>query len=144
MEKRASDNGEQNRFTKRVAIFIAIAGVVLGLTTSLFAVRESFGGWVTLLGLVFFPFTFAYFPFYTLFTDGNWNLLLLNYGSIAASWILLYIPEREKWKSRSAIDEPPTQPVVTKDTPSPTVILIVIVGILFAVTVCALSIRAIW
>ena len=114
---------------KRVAIFIAIAGVILGLTASLLAVYEIAGGWGVVLGLLLFPLTFAYLPFYTLFADGRWDLLLLNYGSIAVSWILLYIADRAEEKPqepRSAIDEPPTQPVATKDNPTLAIVFTVI------------------
>ena len=125
---------------KRVAIFIAIAGVVLGLTASLFAVYEIAGGWGVLLGLLVFPFTFAYFPFYTLFAEGNWGLLLLNYGSVAVSWILLYLADRTvktPQPMRSAIDEPPTQPVATKDNPTFAIILAVIGILVVAAYICA-------
>jgi len=125
---------------KRVAIFIAIAGVILGLTASLFAVYEIAGGWGVVLGLLLFPLTFAYLPFYTLFVDGSWDLLLLNYGSIAVSWILLYIADNKEEKPqapRSAIDEPPTQPVVTKDNPTLAIILVAIGGLALAASICA-------
>jgi hypothetical protein len=132
-----------NNFMKRLAIFIAIAGVLIGLIASLFAVYEVAGGWGVLLGLLLFPLTFAYLPFYALLADGSWNLLLLNYGSIAVSWLLLSIADHREEKPRSAIDEPPTQPVVTKDTPSLAVILLVAGGVILAVIVCALALRAI-
>lgn len=125
---------------KRVAIFIAITGVVLGLTASLFAVYKIAGSWGVLLGLLVFPFTFAYFPFYALFADGNWGLLLLNYGSVAVSWILLYLAdrtERTPQPARSAIDEPPTQPVATKDNPTFAIILAVIGILVVAAYICA-------
>jgi hypothetical protein len=125
---------------KRVAIFIAIAGALLGLTASLLAAYEIAGGWGVLLGLLLFPLTFAYLPFYTLFADGSWGLLLLNYGSIAVSWILLYIADKKEEKPqapRSAIDEPPTQPVVTKDNPTLAIILVAIGGLVLAAYICA-------
>lgn len=125
---------------KRVAIFIAIAGVVLGLTASLFAVYEIAGGWGVLLGLLVFPLTFAYFPFYTLFADGKWGLLLLNYGSVALSWMLLYLADRTEktpQPERSAIDEPPTQPVATKDNPTFAIILALVGILVVAAYICA-------
>ena len=129
-----------NKVIKRVAIFIAIAGLILGLTASLFAVYEIAGGWGVLLGLLLFPLTFAYLPFYTLFAHGSWDLLLLNYGSIAMSWILLYLADNKEEKSqapRSAIDEPPTQPVVTKENPTLGIILVAIGGLVLAAYICA-------
>jgi hypothetical protein len=113
---------------------------VLGLTASLFAVYEIAGGWGVLLGLLVFPFTFAYFPLYTLFADGNWGLLLLNYGSVAVSWILLYLADRTEkttQPARSAIDEPPTQPVATKDNPTFAIIMAVIGILVVAAYICA-------
>ena len=83
---------------KRVAIFLAIIGVLLGLIASLFTVYEVAGGWGLFVGLLLFPLTFAYLSFYTLFTDGSWNLLLLNYGSLAVSWILLSIADKPQEK----------------------------------------------
>ena len=125
---------------KRVAIFIAIAGALLGLTASLLAAYEIAGGWGVLLGLLLFPLTFAYLPFYTLFADSSWGLLLLNYGSIAVSWILLYVADNKEEKPQappSAIDEPRTQPVVTKDNPTLAIILVAIGGLVLAAYLCA-------
>jgi hypothetical protein len=125
---------------KRAAIFVAIAGVVLGLTASLFTVYEVAGIWGVILGLLIFPLTFAYLPFYLLFAEGNWSLLLLNYGSIAVSWSLLFLADRtEKPQpaARSAIDEPPTQPVATKDNPTLAILFIVIGGLVLAAYICA-------
>jgi hypothetical protein len=125
---------------KRAAIFVAIAGVVLGLTASLFIVYEVAGGWGLFVGLLLFPLTFAYLPFYVLFAEGNWSLLLINYGSIAISWVLLYLADRtEKTQqpARSAIDEPPTQPVATKDNPTLAILLAVIGGLILAAYICA-------
>jgi hypothetical protein len=128
---------------KQLAIFIAIMGVLLGLIASLFVVYEVGGAWGVFVGLLLFPLTLAYLPFYTLLTDGNWNLLLFNYGSITLSWILLSIAEKQKQKPPLATDEPPTQPVVTKDNPSPAVVVMVIGGVILAAILCALLLRVI-
>lgn len=125
---------------KRAAIFVAIAGVVLGLTASLITAYEVAGVWGVILGIIIFPLTFAYLPFYILFAEGNWSLLLLNYGSIAVSWVLLYLAgrtEKPPQPARSAIDEPPTQPVATKDNPTLAILLIVIGGLVLAAYICA-------
>ena len=93
-----------------------------------------------LLGLLLFPLTFAYLPLYTLFADGSWELLLINYGSIAVSWILLYVADNKEEKPqapRSAIDESPTQPVATKDNPTLAIILVAIGGLVLAAYICA-------
>jgi hypothetical protein len=133
----------KNKFIKQLAIFIAIAGVLVGLALSLVAVYEVAGGWGVILGLLVFPLTFVYIPFYILVADGSWNLLLLNYGSLAVSWILLYVADKleEPQRPRSAIDEPPTQPVVTKDSPSFAIILLIIGGVILAAIICALALR---
>jgi hypothetical protein len=124
-----------NKFIKRLAIFIAIAGVVLGLVASSRVVYEIAGGGGVLLALLFFPLTFVYLPFYTLLVHGSWNLLLLNYGSIAVSWILLNIPDRTERQPQRAADEPPTQPVATTDNPTPAIILLVVGGLVLAAIV---------
>lgn len=118
-----------NRLMKRLAIFIAIAGVVVGLVASSLVVYEIAGGGGVLLALLLFPLTFVYLPFYTLLVQGSWNLLLLNYGSIAVSWILLNIPDKLENQPQAAKDEPPTQPVVTSDHPGLTIVLLVLVGL---------------
>ena len=142
MERR-ENRSTGNKLMKRLAIFIAIMGVLLGLIASLFAAHEVGGVWGVFVGLLLFPLTLAYLPFYTLLTDGNWNLLFLNYGPITLSWILLSIADKPKQKLRLATDEPPTQPVVTKDNPSPAVVVMVIGGVILAAIGCALLLRAI-
>jgi hypothetical protein len=136
----------KSKFIKPLAIFIAIAGVVVGLSVSLRTVYEIAGGWGVALGLLVFPLTFAYIPFYMLLAHGSWNLLLLNYGSIAVSWGLLYFADKLEAapeQPRAAIDEPPTQPVVTKENPSPAVIFLIVGGVILAAIICALALRAI-
>ena len=134
-------NDEQRM--KRTATYIAIAGVLLGLAASLFVLYEFAGGRGVLAGLLLFPFTFTYLPLYALFSHGIWDLVMLNYGSITLSWILLYAADMKDEKPRLAADEPPTQPVVTKETPSPAIIGLIIGGILFIAVICALILRAI-
>jgi hypothetical protein len=124
-----------NRLIRRLAIFIAIAGVIFGLAASSLVVYEIAGGGGVVLALLLFPLTFVYLPFYTLLVQGSWNLLLLNYGSIAVSWILLNIPERRESQPKSARDEPPTQPVVTSDHPALTIAVLVLVGLILGAIV---------
>lgn len=124
-----------NRLIRRLAIFVAIAGVVFGLVASSLVVYEIAGGGGVVLALLLFPLTFVYLPFYTLLAQGSWNLLLLNYGSLAVSWILLNIPDRMKTQSRSAQDEPPTQPVVTSDHPALTVAVLILGGLILSAIV---------
>jgi hypothetical protein len=127
-----------SKFVRGVGIFIAIAGVLLGLALSVFVAYEIAGRWGVVVGILIFPFTFAYLPLYALFFYGSWNLLLVNYGSVAVGWILLSIAEKMEKQPQSATDEPPTQPVVTKDYPALTVILLVIGGLVVAAIVFAL------
>jgi hypothetical protein len=126
-----------NKLLKRVAIYIVIAGALLGLVASSLVVYDLFGGWGVLLGILLFPYTFVYFPLYTLFAHGNWNLLLLNYGSVAVGWLLLWIADKKEPQPRLATDEPPTQPVATKDNPTLAIILIVMAALILAALVCA-------
>ena len=126
-----------NKLLKRLAIYIVIAGVLLGLAASSLVVYDLFGGWGVLLGILLFPYTFVYFPLYTLFAQGNWNLLLLNYGSVAVGWALLWIADKKEPQPRLATDEPPTQPVATKDNPTLVIILLVIGLLVLAAFVCA-------
>ena len=127
---------------KRTGIYIAIAGLLLGLTASLFLLYEFAGSRGVLAGLLLFPFTFTYLPLYALFAHGIWDLVMLNYGSITLSWFLLYAADRQDEMSRRAVDEPPTQPVVTKESPSPAITILIIGGILFIAVICALTLRA--
>jgi hypothetical protein len=124
-----------NRLIRRLAIFIALAGVVFGLLASSLVVYQIAGGGGVVLALLLFPLTFVYLPFYTLLAQGNWSLLLLNYGSIAVSWILLNIPDGMESQSRSAQDEPPTQPVVTSDHPALTIVVLILGGLILGAIV---------
>jgi hypothetical protein len=121
-----------NSLIRRLAIFIAIAGVILGLVASSLVVYEIAGGGGVVLALLLFPLTFVYLPFYTLVVQGSWNLLLLNYGSIAMSWLLLSLQDRLEKKPQSAQDEPPTQPVVTSDHPALTIVFLILGGLILA------------
>ena len=127
----------RNKLLKRLAIYVAMAGLLLGLAGSSLVVYEIFGGWGVFLSILLFPYTLAYFPFYTLFAHGNWNLLLLNYGSVVVSWLLLWIADKTETRPPFAIDEPPTQPVVTKDNPTLAIILVVLAVIILVITVYA-------
>ena len=119
-------------FIRNLAMFIAIAGGLFGLVLSFLVVHELFGNRGVFFGLFLFPFVFVYFPFYTLLAYGSWNLLLLNYGSLAVSWFLLSIAEHTERRPRSAIDEPPTKPVATQESPAFAVILLIMGGLLIA------------
>jgi hypothetical protein len=102
------------RLLRQAAISIAIGGGLLDLGLSLLVIHQIFGNWGVLLSLLFFPFTWGYFPFYTLFAYGSWNLLLITYGSIAVSLCLMVIAE--KLETRPTLEVgPPTKPIVTTD-----------------------------
>jgi hypothetical protein len=123
---------------RNLGISIAIAGVVLGLALSIYVTLEIAGGWGVVLGILIFPLTFVYLPLYALIFHGSWNLVLLNYGSLALSWTLLSIAENMEEKPQPATDEPPTQPVATKDYPALTVILLIMGVLVVAAIVFAL------
>jgi hypothetical protein len=91
---------------RNVAMFISIAGGLFGLIQSFLIVHEFFGNWGVLLGLFLFPLVFAYCPFYSLFVYGSWNLLLLNYGSLAVSGALFLIEDPDEKEPRSPSANP--------------------------------------
>ncbi len=103
-----------SRLLRQAAISIAIGGGLIDLGLSLLGIHQIFGNWGVLLSLLFFPFTWGYFPFYTLFAYGSWNLLLITYGSIALGLGLLVIAEKMETRQFPVV-EPPTKPVATKD-----------------------------
>jgi hypothetical protein len=118
-----------------LAILIAIAGVIVGLIASLSVAYEMAGSKGIIGALVLFPYTFAYFPIYTLLLYGSWNLLLLNYGSIALSWRLLVLADRKENLPSLADDRPSTQPVATKTFIGRRALLIILLtacGFIFA------------
>jgi len=129
-----------SKIIRGLGIFITVTGVLMGLALSIFVAYEIAGGWGVVLGILIFPLTFVYLPLYALFFYGSWNLLLVNYGSVALGWILLSVAENmEKSQLQLATDEPPTQPVVTTDYPSLAIILFVVGGLILAAIIFALS-----
>ena len=108
---------------------IAVAGGLIGLAVSLAVVYSELGGVVGLLvGLLLFPVTFSLVPFYTLLTDGSWNLLLINYGTILGAWVLDWIADELERRE----DAPGTEPAATEDRTSAAAIWLV-VGTIFLV-----------
>jgi hypothetical protein len=103
-----------SRLLRQAAISIAIGGGLLDVGLSLLVIHQIFGNWGVLVSLLFFPFTWGYFPFYTLFAYGSWNLLLITYGSISVSLGLLVIAEKIE-TGRAPVVEPTTKPVATND-----------------------------
>lgn len=127
------------KLIRNLGIFIALAGVLVGLALSIFVANQIAGGWGVLLSILIFPLTFAYLPLYALFFYGNWSLLLVNYGSVVIGWILLSVAENmDLPQPQSATDEPPTQPVATKDYPTLALILLIVGGIVIAAILFAL------
>src|SRR5689334_5905733 len=103
-----------SRSLRQVAVFLALGGVIINLTLSLLALYRMFGDWGVFIGLVLFPLTWGYFPFYILFAHGSWILLLITYGSASVSLLLLEIAERMEPRPRLP-PEPPTKPVTTNE-----------------------------
>jgi hypothetical protein len=126
------------KILRKLAAFIAIAGGLCGLTLSLPGMHDVFGSGGFLVGLFLFPYTFVYFPFYALFVDGSWNLLLINYGCLGVSWFLLSITEHREKQPRSAIAEPSTMPVATQNSTF-AFLLLLAGGITLTVLLSALS-----
>jgi hypothetical protein len=127
---------------KRIGNIIAVAGELLGLVLSIVFLYETAGMAGAIFGAVLFPFTWAYLPLYELFTYHSWDLILTNYGSLVVALVLYSMADPKEKQPRSAIDEPPTHPVMTKtlkDYLAPAAILLVISGLILAAVIYALS-----
>jgi hypothetical protein len=122
-----------------MAIVTAIAGGAIGLGLSLVLVHDHYGREGVLYGLLFFPFVLVYFPLYALLIYETWSLFLLTYGSIGLSWLLLSIADAGDQPPRLAIEEPPTKPVVTKESHLFTILLLLAGGLLVAALVSNLA-----
>ena len=121
-----------SKFLRGLGSLIAIAGGLLGFVLSLLVVYAIGGGGGVLLGLFIFPATFALVPFYTLFVYGSWNLLLINYGSMAAGLFLHRIADNMEKQPQALSAEPTPMPAVEqtpKNNPGPAIFLLV-VGVL--------------
>ena len=115
--------------------FIAITGELLGLILSILFVYQMAGTAGMVLGIVFFPFTWAYIPLYKLLVVHSWDLVFTNYGSLAITLLLYAIADSRNPQPRASTKEPLTQPVITKtckDYIAPTLVLFVIGGLILA------------
>jgi hypothetical protein len=115
--------------------FIAAVGESLGLVLSILFVYQMAGTAAIVLGIVFFPFTWAYVPLYKLFVFHSWDLVFTNYGSLVIALLLYAIADNREAQLRLATEEPRTQPVITKtfkDYYAPAVVLFVIGGLILA------------
>jgi uncharacterized protein YraI len=83
-----------SRFLRGLGTFIQIIGGLLGFALTLLFVYWEFGGGGVFIALFVFPLTFGIVPFYALVYYGSWSLLLINYGSLAAGWVLHWIAKR--------------------------------------------------
>jgi uncharacterized protein YraI len=90
-----------SKFLRGLGTFIQIAGGLFGFVISLLFVYVEFGGSALAPALIFFPVAFTLVPWYSLLVYGAWNLLLINYGSIATGWFLHWIANK--------IDEQPQE-----------------------------------
>jgi uncharacterized protein YgiM (DUF1202 family) len=82
-----------SKLLRGTGTLIAIVGGLLGFVLSFIVVYEVWDGGAVLLSLLFFPVVFALVPFFTLFVFGSWNLLLINYGSVAVYMVLHQIAD---------------------------------------------------
>ena len=127
---------------KRIGNYIAVTGELLGLVLSIIFLYEAAGMAGAVLGAVLFPLTWAYLPLYRLFVQHSWVLILTNYGSLIITLVLYSIAEPREAQPRSAIDEPPTHPVMTKtlkDYLVPAIVLLVLSGLILAAFISTLS-----
>ena|SRR5215208_146443 len=123
---------------KVIGNVIAVAGEFLGMILSILFVYKMAGTVGMVLGIAFFPFTWAYIPLYKLFVVHSWDLVFTNYGSLVIALLCYVIADFEKPQPRLATEEPPTQPVMTKtfkDYFGPTFVLFVIGGLILAALV---------
>src|SRR5215216_2976139 len=121
---------------------IAVAGGFLGLVLSILFVYQMAGTTGMLLGIVFFPFTWAYVPLYKLFVVHRWDLVFTNYGSLVIALLFYVIADFKKPQPRLATEGPPTQPVMTKtfkDYIGPAVVLFVLGGLILAALIFLLK-----
>ena len=127
---------------KVIGNFIAVAGELLGLVLSILFVYQMAGIAGMVLGIVFFPFTWAYIPLYKLFVVHSWDLVFTNYGSLAITLLLYAIADSRNPQPRASTKEPPTQPVITKtfkDYIGPVLVLLVIGGVILATLILFLN-----
>ena len=127
---------------KVIGNLIAVAGELLGLVLSILFVYQMAGTAGMVLGIVFFPFTWAYAPLYKLFVSQSWDLVFTNYGSMVIALLLYAIADSRKSQSGLATDEPPTQPVMTKtfkDYFAPALVLFVMGGLILAALISLLK-----
>jgi hypothetical protein len=127
---------------KVIGNFIAVAGELLGLVLSILFVYQMTGTAGMVLGIVFFPFTWAYIPLYKLFVSHRWDLVFTNYGSLVIALLLYAIADIRRPQPRSVTAEPPTQPVMTKtfkDYIGPVLVLLVIGGVILATLILFLN-----
>jgi len=127
---------------KSTGNFIAVTGELLGLLLAILFLYENAGTSGVVLGIVFFPFTWAYLPLYKLFALHSWDLFLTNYGSLAIALLFYLIADNTTEEASSATEEPPTHPVMTKtlkDYIAPAFILLVISGLILAALVTFLK-----
>jgi uncharacterized protein YraI len=105
-----------SKFLRGLGNFVFIIGGLLGFVLSLFVVYAVAGGGGVIASLFLFPLTFTLVPFYSLFVYGNWNLLLINYGSAIIAWTLYKIAENVDEKAKESTLETPW--VIARDLPS--------------------------
>jgi hypothetical protein len=113
-----------SKFIRGLGSFIQIAGGLLGFVLSLLFLYSEFGGGAVIVGLFIFPATLGLLPLYALFVYGAWNLLLINYGSIAAGWVLHKIAdgmdEQPDGPTAEALTSEIQVPLVRPTDPVPT------------------------
>ncbi|MDC0425678.1 hypothetical protein OAL80_02220 [Pelagibacteraceae bacterium] len=72
--------------------FIPTIGLMFyGIFLSFEIVANIFPTWFVYLSFIFFPFVYSIAPFYDLFVNGNWTLILINYGGIIPAGLGFWI-----------------------------------------------------
>ncbi|MCS6943923.1 MAG: hypothetical protein RMK97_00645 [Sutterellaceae bacterium] len=77
-----------------LGIAVAVVGGLWSLILSMGIVYGKLGLFWTLVGVLFFPVTFLVAPWYAALAEGNWQPLLIGYGSAIAGGLLSAIGAR--------------------------------------------------
>lgn len=94
MDPKREGRSAMGKFLRVLGSLIGIAGMFLGFVLSLYAIYQIAGrGWM-FVGLFTFPITFMLTPLYMLGVYGSWHLLLINYGSMLATWVCYGIADK--------------------------------------------------
>lgn len=73
------------------AIILWLLGGLWGLFICLGIIYDSFGFFGALIAFFVLPFTLYLAPWYSAFADGNWQPVIVIYGTTVAAMVLMFI-----------------------------------------------------